>query len=156
MLQHALRHYGLPGGRETPSLKPVSAAEPVLEQPIPAANSEARQRSVLLGGDKPLGFHRANNATNSPHRGQSSPSHRGLQGSVAGVDKERGTILVQFPGNRLPAVGSKVQVYQKVLIKRDLLGEFRVVDVQGNAVVAQPLGRIDLDLILNGDEATAI
>lgn len=156
MLQHALRHYGAPGGQELPPLRPVPSREPDLEQPIPATDIEISQRSVLLGGAKPIGINHAN-STPAGNQGKGRSANKGHQGTVAGVDKEHGTILLQFPGNRLPAIGSTVQVYQKmILVKRDLLGEFRVIGVQGNAVVAQPIGKIDLELILPGDEAAAI
>jgi hypothetical protein len=161
-----LRSYGATGEdppsvpisptRSTPtSAAPSPAPEPVLEQPIPVTGDDASQRSVLLGGRKPLGFNQQKQSSAGPSSQHGQQPHAALKGSVAGVDKQHGRIVVVFAGNQLPGIGSKVQVFQKVLFSRDLLGEFRVIGVQGNAVVAQPIGKIDLELILTGDEAAA-
>jgi hypothetical protein len=76
--------------------------------------------------------------------------------SVARVDKANRTILVIFPNGWLPANGTKLQVSQKVLFHRHAVGEFQVVGTQENGVVARPIGNLDMDLIVKGDEVSVI
>jgi hypothetical protein len=62
---------------------------------------------------------------------------------------------LSFPGAGLPEVGSRVRVYERILLKKGLLGEFEIIGADRGAAVARPVGRVDLELIRPSDEAIA-
>lgn len=139
--------------------QPEPELQPVPEPEVQTPDDDASQRSVLLGGSKPLAIDRPGQPKSQGIRlkGLSKAVERSNSaGAVAGIDRTNRTIRVVFSKGPPPAVGEKLQVFQKVLFHRHLLGEFQVVGVQGNTVIARPTEKIDLESIVNGDEVAAI
>jgi hypothetical protein len=180
-LQQALRRYGKPHDGSHPiaqieAIVPTEAElqpipEPELQpdpqpqlQPVPEAQPGQRedtesQRSVLLGGSKPLGFDRAGQPQGSGGirlKGLSRAMDKSAHGSVTGIDRHKGTILIGFPNGHLPAIGQNIQVCQKFLFHRHPVGDFQVIAIQGNVAIARPTEPLDLEMIVNGDEAVVM
>ncbi len=92
----------------------------------------------------------------SPKEPEDKPAIRKTRhGEVTGIDRRSGSILLAFPGDSLPEVGSRVRVHQRLLFKTIVRGEFEVVGINGKTVIAKPLGDIDLEQIRPADEAVA-
>ena len=141
-----------------PQLQPQPELQPAPVAEGPTPEDEAAQRSVLLGGTKTLAIDRPGQPKSQGIRLNplSRAASNAGQGTVAGVDKANRSILVRFSGGSPPAIGSKLQVSQKVLFHRHPIGEFQVVEVRGNTAVAKPTQPLDLDLVVNGDEVAAV
>jgi hypothetical protein len=74
-----------------------------------------------------------------------------VRGQVASVDQRSGVVFLHFPGQAAPLVGSRVTISHRYLFGARDLGELSIIEQNGEAAVAVPVGDLSFGKVSKGD-----
>jgi hypothetical protein len=132
----------------------VSLALPQPVPPKPASAEPAPRPAAETSQPAPQSQPASDSQSQSPQL--RSIRIKVLHGAVARVNAQAGHVVLGFNEPAELAPGTRVQVFRRVLFKRQPVGEVEVVSSQGEQYVARPVGSLKVVQISVEDELVVV